>query len=234
MLSIVTGYFLWTAVFAGRSSIFNYSKEQMVLYILGASLVQAVVLSSRTVDLAAIINSGDLSQILLKPVAMFRYWLTQDIADKLLNILFSIAEIGFLWFLLKPSLMIPTVHGLILFGLFLPLALGLYFFINFLFGSLGFWTSEIWAPRFLLFVLLSFVAGNMFPLDILPVWLLKVVYWTPFPYLVYFPTQALLGRLPDDQIYSGLITATAWVAGMYFIAKCVWNKGLKNYDAEGG
>lgn len=234
MLSVVTGYFLWMAIFAGRNSIFNYSREQMVMYILGASLVQAVVLSSRTVDLAGIINSGDLSQILLKPVAMFRYWLAQDMADKLLNILFSMTEIVILLLLFKPDLTVPTVHGLILFSLFLPLALGLYFFINFLFGSLGFWTPEVWAPRFLLFVLLSFVAGNMFPLDILPFWLVKIIYWTPFPYLVYFPTQALLGRLPDRQIYEGLAVTVIWMMGMYLIVRYVWNKGLKNYNAEGG
>lgn len=204
------------------------------MYILGASLVQAIVLSSRTIDLTGIINSGDLSQILLKPVAMFRYWFSQDMADKLLNILFSITELGLLWLLFRPNLMIPSTHGLVLFGLFLLLALGLYFFINFLFGSLGFWTPEVWAPRFLLFVLLNFVAGNMFPLDILPLFLVKIIYWTPFPYLVYFPTQALLGRLPDSQIYAGLAAGAVWVIGMYLIVKYVWNRGLRVYHAEGG
>ena len=91
----------------------------------------------------------------------------------------------------------------------------------------------MWAPRFLLFVLLNFVAGNMFPLDVLPSLIVKVVSLTPFPYLIYYPVQVLLGKLAASEIGMTIAITYAWIGTMYLIVKLVWSKGLKSYGAEG-
>lgn len=234
VLSLLTAYFLWQAVFRDQNKIFGYSSSQMLTYIIVAGLLQAVILSSRSIDLAGIINSGDLSNFLIKPINNLVYWFTRDIADKLLNILFFLGEITLLFLLLKPPLYFPLLVPLILLVLLvLPLSTLLYYFINYLFGLLGFWTPQAWGPRFILMVVLQFVAGTMFPLDALPISIQRLVYWTPFPYLIFFPTQVYLGKLSLTQISSGLAATAVWAILFYFIVELVWKRGLRIYSSEG-
>ncbi len=234
ILGLLTAYFLWKAVFSGRDALFGYSESAMITYILVASLLQSLVLATRSIDLAGIINSGDLSNILVKPISNFWYWLSRDLADKILNLLFAAAELTLLFILLRPPLVLPPVVPVVLLILVvLPFSTFLYYLINYLFGLLGFWTPEVWAPRFLLFVILQFVAGSLFPLDVLPQSIQKIVSWTPFPYLIFFPTQLYLGKLTEPQIITGTIAALFWIGILTFIVKITWIKGLKNYGAEG-
>jgi ABC-2 type transport system permease protein len=234
ILGLLTAYFLWKAVFSGRDTLLGYSESAMITYILVASLLQSLVLATRSIDLAGIINSGDLSNILTKPISNFWYWLSRDLADKVLNIIFAAAELSILYLLLRPQLVFPPLAHLVpLVLLVLPLATFLYYLINYLFGLLGFWTPEVWAPRFLLFVILQFVAGSLFPLDVLPLSIQKIVSFTPFPYLIFFPTQLYLGKVPGPQIITGIIAGLFWIVIFTFIVKITWAKGLKAYGAEG-
>lgn len=234
ILSLLTAYFLWRAVFSGREQLFGYQESQMLTYVLAAAILQAIVFATRSIDLAGIINSGDLSQLLIKPLNHFAYWFSRDMADKALNILFSIAELILLFLLLRPPLVIPNFAVLApIVLLVVPLSTLLYFYINYFFGILGFWTPQVWAPRFLLFVVLQFVAGSLFPLDVLPMWLQRGLAWTPFPYLLYFPTQIMLGRLDGSQITQGSIALAFWTLTFYLIVRAAWSSGLKAYAAEG-
>src|SRR3989339_1859581 len=104
ILGLLTAFFLWNAVFSGRDTLFGYSESAMITYILVASLLQSLVLATRSIDLAGIINSGDLSNILVKPISNFWYWLSRDLADKILNILFASAELSILFVLLRPPI----------------------------------------------------------------------------------------------------------------------------------
>lgn len=234
ILGLLTAYFLWKAVFTNQQTIFGYSESAMITYILVASLLQSLVLATRSIDLAGIINSGDLSNILTKPINNFWYWFSRDAADKILNIVFAAAELSILYFLLRPPLILPPLIPLILLILLiLPLSTFLYYLINYLFGLLGFWTPEVWAPRFLLFVILQFIAGSLFPLDVLPLSIQKIASFTPFPYLIFFPTQLYLGKVAGPEVTTGILASLFWIIIFTLIVKITWIKGLKNYGAEG-
>lgn len=233
ILGLLTAYFLWKAVFTNQQTIFGYSESAMITYILVASLLQSLVLATRSIDLAGIINSGDLSNILAKPISNFWYWFSRDAADKILNLVFAAAELSILYLLLRPPLVFPPMLLVLLVLPVLLLSTFLYYLINYLFGLLGFWTPEVWAPRFLLFVILQFVAGSLFPLDVLPQSIQKIVSFTPFPYLIFFPTQLYLGKLAGTTITSGILASLFWIVIFTLIVEITWNKGLKNYGAEG-
>lgn len=233
VLGLLTGYFLWIAVYANQKIIFGYTETQMLTYILVASLIQSLVLSTRSIDLAGIINNGDLSNILIKPWSNLKYWFSQDLADKALNMIFSIGEIIILLLLLRPAISLSSGASMLLAIPVLIVATLLYYFINYLMGMMGFWTPQIWAPRFVLMTLLSFIAGNTFPLDILPDKLRNFINLTPFPYLVYLPTKILLGKVTAIDALHGMTIAGIWTMFFYLLVKYVWKKGLRVYGAEG-
>lgn len=59
----------------------------------------------------------------------------------------------------------------------------------------GFWASEnMWVLSFLLIVSAEVLGGAIFPLDVLPAGITQFLQFTPFPYLIYYPIQLLLGK----------------------------------------
>lgn len=235
VLQLLVVYFLWLAVFQNqRGEIFGYTQSLLLTYILGTSVLRAVVFSSRTIDVGDEINRGNLTNFLLKPISYFKYWFTRDLADKILNIFFAALELTIIYLLLKPPIFLQT--SFLNFSLFVAsvgLATLLYFYINFLFGLLAFWTPETWAPRFVFFIFLEFFAGGLFPLDILPEFLFNLLIFSPFAYLVFFPLKIYLGQLNPWQIGQGLAVCAFWIVIFYQIVRLIWQKGLMIYSAEG-
>lgn len=225
-------YFIWTSVLSGGGELYGYNLAGIMTYLFGTTILRSLVMGSRTVDLGWMINSGYLSIPLLKPLSVFRFFFTRDLADKLYNLSFIAFEIPLIFLIFRPPVFlqgnfIPILQAL----LSVTLAVILYFFINVLFGSIAFWSRDIWAPRFLLWVIMEFATGAMFPLDMLAERFQAILYLTPFPYLLFVPLQLYLGQ--DSQPFFHLGLQLIWVIVFYFLTKFVWQKGLRVYEAEG-
>ncbi|MBI2327292.1 ABC-2 family transporter protein [Candidatus Curtissbacteria bacterium] len=234
VLQIITLYFLWLSILPKDTTFLGYNQSLMLTYILGTSLLAAFVLSSRSYSVGDEINQGNLSNFLIKPINYFLYHFARDVGDKSMNIVFSIFELTILFLLLRPPIFIQTdPFFLFLFLISAILALLLYFFFNFLLGLVGFWSPEVWAPRFIFFIVITFFAGGLFPLDILPKSVFTVFQLLPFPYLLYFPLKIYLGQLPLFEIFKGLTVSFIWLILMYLLVKFIWNVGLKLYTAQG-
>ncbi|OGH27594.1 MAG: hypothetical protein A3C27_02065 [Candidatus Levybacteria bacterium RIFCSPHIGHO2_02_FULL_39_36] len=234
ILQLLTMYFLWLAIIPQNSSFLSYSRDLMLTYILGTSLISSLVLSSRTYEVGDNINNGTLSNFLLRPINFFLYHFARDAGDKAMNIFFSLGELTILYLLLRPPIFLQTNIEALLLSLFAAaLALLLYFFINLLLGFIGFWSPEVWAPRFIFITILTFFAGGLFPLDILPKPIFSIIELLPFTYLLYFPLKIYLGQLMLSEIFKGLMISGFWTVIFYFIARLVWQKGLRIYTAYG-
>ena len=130
-IELLTRYFLWLAIIPTGSKFLSYDQSQMLTYIIGTSIVEAIVLSTRTADIAQDINSGNLSNFLIKPVNYFAYWFSRDIGDKAMNILFLFFELLLIVLLLKPPIFIQTDPSLlILFLVATAIAVIMHFFIG--------------------------------------------------------------------------------------------------------
>jgi ABC-2 type transport system permease protein len=77
----------------------------------------------------------------------------------------------------------------------------------------------------------------MFPLDMLqdktPV-LWHVLFFTPFPSMLYIPISIYMGKVSGNGIALGLLTQLFWGAMMYALARFMWRRGIKKYAAFGG
>lgn len=234
VVQLLTMYFLWLSLVPSNASLFGYDQSAILTYVLATSLVGSIILSSRSYAVGDEINTGNLSNFLLRPINYFLYWFFRDIGDKAMNILFSVAELTILFLILKPPFFIQTNSTyLFLACLSAAVAVVMYFFFNFLLGMLGFWSPEVWAPRFIFIILLNFFSGGLFPLDILPKAIFSVFQFLPFPYLLYFPIKIYLGQLTVLQILMGITVSLSWTIFLYVIVRYIWNKGLLVYTAQG-
>lgn len=237
VLQIFLVFFLWSTLYVNPDQeLFGYSKERMLTYVFGLLIVKAFVLSSRTVDVAGEISRGDLSNYLVKPINYFHYWLTRDLSSKALNLSFAAVEVVVLYILLKPPFFIQTdIVFLFAFAVSVCLAIYLYFLITFIISSIPFWIPEAaWGAHFLFtVVMMEFLTGALFPLDILPESFLKILNLTPFPYLVFYPLKIYLGEAETGMIFYGVFISLIWVIILRFVLAKVWSKGMKAYQAYG-
>lgn len=234
IFQLLTIYFLWLTLIPKTEILFGYSQSLILTYVIGTAVISAIVFSTRTYEIGDNINSGNLSAMLTKPISYFGYWWSRDIGDKLINISFSIIELLILFLLLKPSLFIQTKPEYLLFTVMaVILAIVLHFFIGAILGMIGFWSPEVWAPRFIFFILVQFFSGVLFPLDIFPKTIFTIFQLLPFPYLMFFPLKIFLGQLSIGEISQGIAVTIVWIFLLWYSAKLIWQKGLKIYTAYG-
>jgi ABC-2 type transport system permease protein len=235
-VSFLTLFFFWLAVFGPRKELLNYQKSQLLTYVVGVAFLRSIVLASRSVDLSGQIRSGELTKLIMRPLGMLQYWFSRDLADKVLNIFFTIFEIGLILAIFKFPLYFPKNQVTYFwFLLFVILGVFLYFFISFTIAVVTFWVDEIWATRWLFgIIFLEFFSGAFFPIDILPNWLTKIIYLTPFPYLVFSPLKIWLEQLSGFMIIKVVLVCLVWLIFFWRLSLFLWEKGAKNYGAYGG
>lgn len=237
VLQIFLIFFLWDSVYSNPGTqLFGYDRNKILTYVFGILILRAIVLSARTVDVSGEISSGDLTNFLLKPVSYIKYWFTRDISSKALNLSFAAVETSLLFLILKPPFYWqadPTYLFLTLLAIIF--AILIFFNLLFLVNLITFWIPTAgWAAQFLFIGLfVEFLSGGIFPIDILPQVLQKIIYTLPFPYLLFFPLQVYLGKLGIAASLRGVLTAGIWAVALYFVMNFVWNRGLRRYAAEG-
>lgn len=236
VIQLLVVYFLWLAIFKDGGNFAGYDKQTILTYIIGTSVLRSFVLASRSQDVGAEIATGNLNNFLVRPLNYFLSWLTRDIADKALNFSFLIGELILLFLILQPPFFMQTdLFYLSTFLLTSVLAMLLYFFLSFLISSVAFWYPEHngWPGRFLAMVIIEFLSGGLVPLDVFPRPAAAVLQLLPPAYFLFHPLQIYLGRISYLQTWAILTSLIFWLGLLIFIAKLVWNKGLKIYGAYG-
>jgi ABC-2 type transport system permease protein len=69
------------------------------------------------------------------------------------------------------------------------------------------------------------------PLDVFPEAIRSALLWTPFPYLIYFPSNLLID-VPVPMI-QGFSVTLLWIAGLWVLNRWLWRVGLKHYSGMG-
>jgi ABC-2 type transport system permease protein len=110
----------------------------------------------------------------------------------------------------------------------------LQFFMSYAMAMLAFWVLEVSTFIFILYAFEYLASGHLFPLDILPHRLEQALYFTPFPYQLYFPASIYMGKTTGADLVSGLLIQGLWVIAAYCMARFAWRRGIKKYSAVGG
>lgn len=237
VIQIFVIFFLWDTVFyiSGRN-LFGYDRNKILTYVLGLIFVKALVLSARAQDVAGEIARGEIINYMLKPLNYFKYWLTRDLSSKMLNLIFAFCEFSLLYILLKPPFYFQTnIWAVILFVVTISLAILIYFLILFIVNAVPLWAPEMgWGAHFLVSVILvEFLSGSVFPIDVLPQNVQNILNLTPFPYLIFFPLQVYLGNVTGHEIVRGVMVSIVWILLLLKLMDIVWKRGLKAYQAYG-
>jgi len=237
VLVVILVYYLWNSIYlSGNTKIFGYERAEIMAYIMMLIIVRSLVLSSKVSEVAKDISTGDITNLLVKPISFFNYWMTREFTNKVINLVFAIFETTFLILIFKPDIFIqsnPTY--ILLFLIALVFAMVNFFLLMFIVSLLPFWIPEgAWGLQFLIpTVIVEFLSGAIFPLDILPKIVQNILNFTPFPYLIFQPINIYLGKVSSYMAIFYILISLLFVVIQYVLLRFVWKKGIKLYEAYG-
>jgi ABC-2 type transport system permease protein len=242
LIPLIAVLYLWKAIYSGNASagagdsVGTYSFAEMVSYYLMVTVVDALTaVNEDDWQIAADIKDGNISQFLLKPIDYLWYRLCLFLSGRMTYLAVAAVPITIFIFSLRQYFVLPADWTtLACFLVSVMMTALLQFFMSYAMAMLAFWVLEVSTFIFILFAFEYIASGHLFPLDILPAWLERVLYLTPFPYQLYFPISIYLGKTQGAELAKGLAIQACWVIALYGFARFAWNRGTKRYSAVGG
>jgi ABC-2 type transport system permease protein len=239
LVPLVATLYVWRTIFEGNakgSEVGSYTLPEMISYYLLVTIVDALTaVNEDDWQIAADIKDGNISQFLLKPINYMVFRLCLFFSGRLTYL--AVATLPLAIFVASlHRYFTPPADGAT-FGLFLvsvALTALLQFFMSYAMAMLAFWVLEVSTFIFILFAFEYIASGHMFPLDILPHRFSQVLFYTPFPYQLFFPVAIYMGRVTGMALLHGLIVQTTWVLLAYGFAQLMWHRGIRKYSAVGG
>ena len=238
-IPLLATIYLWRAVYRSTGTgqnVGDYTLAQMTSYYLIVTIVDVLTaVSEDDWQIATDIKDGNISQFLVKPSKYITYRLCLFSTSRLIYLLVAALPLaGFIlcmhrYFVLPPNLMAT--------GCFLvsvAMTALLQFFMSYAMAMLAFWVLEVSTFIFILFAFEYLASGHLFPLDILPATLKNLLFYTPFPYQMYFPVSIYMGKTTGMALAHGLAVQAAWVLAAYEVARFAWSRGIRKYGAVGG
>src|SRR3989338_2949065 len=211
-----------------------YSQDELSTYIILAGSMYMVFFVYSMDLIAHEIVDGDLINYLLRPINYLTYWFCRIAAMRVLNVIAAIAGLAIVALATHASFIFQTnIFALAQFIILLAGALSIITLIDFIAGSLSFWTYRSHGPRWLAVIGIQFLSGAYSPLDLFPQWLQQVYAATPFPSIVFVPITAYLGRMNGRGFVAALLVQAVWIGVLGIITAVLWKKGIRSYEAVG-
>lgn len=239
LVPLMATIYLWRAIYASNPTqdhVAGYTLAAMTSYYLLSTVVDALTaVAEDDWQIAADIKDGNISQFLLKPIDFLAYRLCLFTAGRVVYALVALVPVAL--FILVQRRYFVGPAGASLLGWFLVslvLTALLQFFMSFTMALLAFWVMEVSTFIFILYAFEYLAGGHLFPLDILPPTVGRLLALTPFPYQLYFPVSIYLGRVQGAALWQGLAVQLGWVIALYGLARWAWSRGLRHYSAVGG
>ncbi|MCX8091751.1 MAG: ABC-2 family transporter protein [Verrucomicrobiae bacterium] len=230
---------LWRTVYAakgGDATVATYTLAEMISYYLLITLVDALTaVNEDDWQIAADIKDGNISQFLLKPVDYLWYRLGLFVAGRVAYVAVAAVPLLCLVLALRQYFVLPPdAATFACFLVSLVLTALLQFFLSYATAMLAFWVLEVSTFIFILYAFEYIASGHLFPLDLLPPALERALFFTPFPYQLYFPVGIYMGKVTGAELAQGLLIQLGWVLAAYAAARWAWARGIRHYAAAGG
>jgi ABC-2 type transport system permease protein len=237
LLPLMAMISIWRAIYAGQDGdVAGYTLAQMISYYLVVTLVDMLTaVNEDDWQIAADIREGNISQFLVKPIDYLKYRLCLFLAGRAIYTAVALVPVGLFILVQRDYFTLPADAATLgWFALSVLMTALLQFFLSYAMALLAFWVQEVSTFIFILFAFEYIAGGHLFPLDILPPLLAKVLSFTPFPYQLYFPVSIYVGRTTGAALAQGLVVQFLWVLAAYVFARLMWARGVRKYSAVGG
>jgi ABC-2 type transport system permease protein len=216
---------------AATDGAFPLSRVEFIRYFIVAFLVRQFTFVWVIWEFEELVTSGRLSQQLLQPLDPIWRFLASHLTERVVRLPVVFGIVGLCFLAYPEARWVPRVADVAsAFGL-LFVAFCARFMLQYMMSMLSFWSERAGAIEELWFVVHLFLSGLMAPLDVMPSGVRAVAELTPFPYLVYYPANLLLGR--GAPLGKAACVLLVWGVGAWLVQRVLWKRGLQSYTAMG-
>jgi ABC-2 type transport system permease protein len=237
LFHLIVVFILWNAAFSGKTEIGGFNLAQTMTYFITLLVLQFFISAfNEDYQISEEIRNGLINQFLLKPINYYLYRFSIFIAARIVSGGLALLPVLIALPLLSHLLDFPTEAWRIAYAIpALLMSALIQFTIAYCFGMLTFWFLEIQSFIILSLAIETLLAGQVFPLDLLPKPLFEISQYLPYYYQMYFPASIITGRASDtDLILRNLGIQAFWVVALLIIAQVLWSRGLRRHTAVGG
>jgi ABC-2 type transport system permease protein len=229
----VVALVVWTTVAAGQGgSVQGFAAADFAAYFTTMMVVNHLTFTWHFSTMEWRIRNGFFSPLLLRPVHPIHADVIENIAFKLitfpllaLTAVFLVVSFG-ARFQTEPWQTVAFVPALALAGV-------LRFVFEWNVGLAAFWVTRMAAITQTYWVVVLFLSGQVAPLELFPEPIRLIATVLPFRWMVSFPVELALGRVPPEGAAFGFAMQAAWIALSLVILRLTWRAGVRRYSAVG-
>jgi ABC-2 type transport system permease protein len=224
---------VWTSVARAQGGqVGAFGADDFVAYYIALVLVKHVVFAVTLSGFGELVQSGALSNQLLRPVNPIHTAIAENIAYKLVSAVPLAPMFVGLVLAFRPQVrLVPWALAAAVPALLLAFVLK--FLVAWTLSLAAFWVTRVSALDQVYFGALLFFSGQFVPLALYPPAVQFITYLLPFRWVIAFPLELLLGRLSPAQALAGFAAQALWLAIVLPLSPRVWRAGLRRYGAVG-
>lgn len=236
LVGMVGVLMFWIVVGKSATSNYGYNTELLVTYFVFAAALGILADDGLARNLSMDIRSGKLSASLLRPHPFVFLVTSRSLAFVTVRVIVLLPLLaGALAFVPEGAAHLRSMTfldgTLILLSLILALIAG--WAVKSMVGLLAFRLTQTWGPELIYLSIFSIASGERYPPDILPQLFRETISWSPFYYMIGFPTLVVTGRLTDAATLDGLLRGSLVAGVCMAITYGLWRKGLQRFEAVG-
>jgi ABC-2 type transport system permease protein len=232
-------YYLWKAVFLSSSSttMNGFSLDDMIIYIFMSSLTAGTISTGTDGDIGQEVRDGSIAMNLIKPISYKVRMFYISFGALIYQMVFVLVPvwIGLLAVRYFTIGELPPGFGTILLYLIsLMLGFVVSYLMNFCFGILAFYVTNMWGLSHLKEAALLFFSGQLIPIAFFPDAVQKIMQFFPFSSLNYIPVLIYLKKVTGIELIKALGVQFLWIALLFLLSKWMWNKAISKLVILGG
>lgn len=215
------------------SSLGSWTRDTLISYAILSTLIKVSFGRNESL-LTNKIKTGDIVYDILKPYNFVLMYFSDSLGVSLFQLFaraIPLLLFSFFFFGLIPDVSLISIFK------FVPvyfMSFLLFICFGFLISSLAFFFTEVFSFMILYSALVTLLSGSVIPTNLFPEYLQKIIFWTPFPYLYYFPTTVLIGKELDFSYTELLFRYALEVSVVATITFSIYFSGKRKLEFAGG
>jgi ABC-2 type transport system permease protein len=216
---------------AGQSGKFSLGPGEFAQYFTVLFVIRQFTIVWVIYDFEFDVTQGRLSPFLLQPLDPVWRYIAAHTAERATRFPFVFAALGAVLLLVPQARWSPSAMDIVMGVVVVYLAFVLRFLIQYTFAMLAFWTERASGIEHVWFMAYLFLSGLLGPLDVYSPSMRAATDWTPFPLLIYYPAQVLLGR--EVNLVWVVGSLLGWSLAFFMVNRWLWRVSLRRYSGMG-